>query len=1477
MASPLFLMEDQTDEDFFDKLVDDELVVTESGPRLAESEDSDEVKAFSNLSIDEVGTALDDSGGEAAVAGKEEKQSEDVIESSADAPEKDSSVSKDCVPLSSSNSFAFDNAIENNDVVEGADVASSADATEKNNSVSKECITLPSSNSFAFDNAIETNDVVERVNLAPDSITSKSSGSKGTSVKEVQWSVFHTDSAQQSGSGFGSYSDFFTEFGNNSGVPFEKVQNNPTTDFFTEFGNNSGVPSEKVQDNPTTDSKVTFTSAENAAPDLTYSNPVQYQEGVTYGNATEQTTSGQDSYDSQYWENLYPGWKYDPNTGEWHQLDGYDAAANNQVGIENKTQATGDDVVSNQRTEVSYLQQTAQSVAGTMADGCTTGTVSNWNHLSQGSTEFPPHMILDPQYPGWYYDTIAQEWCLLESYTQAVQSMVTDSYCQNQNENTSSGSFLPDNDPKLCRDYGQVKNFGSPVLHGNDQALVLSEPYYYSEQNMSAWQPDAVAKSESLGSFTGNPQTGGLYGSTANVNNYTDQQMGDKSVGAIPLHEQASHSYYGSNGVGGFHSFVPSENSSHQISQKNMEQSQQVLLANDYYGSQQSNFMQKSFQTSTQHSYIPREGRSLAGRPPHALVTFGFGGKLIVMKESSAYSANSAFGSQDSVGGSVSLLNLNEVMEKINAANIGVGACDYFRTLCQQSFPGPLVGGNVGSKELNKWIDERIAYCESPNMDYKKGELLRLLLSLLKIACQNYGKLRSPFGTDPAMKENDCPEAAVAKLFASAKRNGPQPSHYGALTHCLQNMPSEGQIRATAVEVQNLLVSGRTKEALQCAQEGQLWGPALVLAVQLGDQFYVDTVKQMAHHQIIAGSPLRTLCLLIAGQPADVFSTHSGTSNGTAQQSGSNSILDDWEENLAIITANPTKGDELVIIHLGDCLLKERGEISAAHTCYLVADANFESYSDSARLCLIGADHWKYPRTYVSPEAIQRTELYEYSKVLGNSQSILLPFQPYKLIYAHMLAEVGKVSDSLKYCQAILKSLKTGRAPEVETWKQLVSSLEERIRTHQQGGYSNNLAPAKLVGKLLPFIDRSIHRMIGAPPPPVPSTSQNCVPNNEHDHTSGGPRVASSQSTMAMSSLMPSASMEPINEWKGDNRMTMPNRSISEPDFGRSPKQVDPSKAAYPDAQGKVSVSGGSSRFGRFGSQLFQKTVGWVSRSRSERQAKLGEKNKFYYDEKLKRWVEEGSDPPAEEAALPPPPTTASILNGMSDYNVKNALKSESMPANGGPDIRSPAQERSPGIPPIPPSSNQFSARGRIGVRSRYVDTFNKGGGTLPNSFQSASVPATKSGAGVNAKFFIPTPMALSEQTDNAVGESMQENGMTNESTSTSVVSESVIQSTSSLPPPVSIQRAPSLGNITPTNMGATENGDGSVPFRSRRTASWSGGISNTFNPLKTTEVKPPGEALGMPPSMFIPSNPSQVRMPLNGASLADDLHEVEL
>lgn len=42
--------------------------------------------------------------------------------------------------------------------------------------------------------------------------------------------------------------------------------------------------------------------------------------------------------------------------------------------------------------------------------------------------------------------------------------------------------------------------------------------------------------------------------------------------------------------------------------------------------------------------------------------------------------------------------------------------------------------------------------------------------------------------------------------------------------------------QVTASETKKLLVAGKRKEALKVAQQGQLWGPALVLARQLGEK-----------------------------------------------------------------------------------------------------------------------------------------------------------------------------------------------------------------------------------------------------------------------------------------------------------------------------------------------------------------------------------------------------------------------------------------------------------------------------------------------------------------------------------------------------------------------------------------------------------------------------------------------------------------
>ncbi|XP_068658655.1 protein transport protein SEC16A homolog isoform X2 [Aristolochia californica] len=1386
MATPPFQVEDQTDKDFFDKLVDDDLGITESQKSSTEGIiETDGAKAFANLSIGDMGSILEDAS---------EEDPSKIVAPPSEVPERDILVSE-------------------------------------------ESISFVSPSPVAVDTVIESNDSSAKPETVSDSDTSRSGGSLTTNIKEVQWSSFYTDRSQQDNNASGSFSDFF-----------------------------SSLPESLVDELKGNEEPITETT-EKPIPNSTTSYVYFDQNTQADGERVAHTTDGQDAFNSEYWESHYPGWRYDAITGQWHQIDGYNTTGTAEEDFHDKTLVGDGFVSSNQQTEVSYLQQTAQSVVGTIVDSATTASVSDWNQASQGANEYPAHMVFDPQYPGWYYDTIVLEWRSLDSYISAVPTESTTNNHQMGVLDASSGAA-----------YGEISQTEQYNSQGQDnQGHSGNWSDSTSHYGYSTWQPQPAVSSSTA-------SVGNFYGSTVPTRSYEEHQMGFKPVESDSMYGQVSNGFGRNDSGTGFQNFASSDNT-YRYSQQTIEQSQPKHFSPDYYGNQMSvSYSQEQYQSGTaaRTSYTPVEGRSSAGRPLHTLVSFGFGGKLIVMKADCSYSSSSTYGShQDSVGGSISILNLAEiVVDKTTVARPVHDECEYFSALCQQAFPGPLVGGNVAYKELNKWIDEKIAKSVFVNLDTRKAEHTRLLLSLLKISCQKYGKLRSPFGVDSSLLEADGPESDVTKLFASARRS--------AVTNCLQNLPSESQMRAAAIEVQNLLVSGRRKEALHCAVDGQLWNLALVLALQLGEQAYIDTLRQMSHRQLVPGSPLRTLFLLIAGQPGDVFSAitsvnaHLQGAVAPSQHSTQmyiNGMLDDWEENLAVITANRTKGDELVIICLGDHLWRERGEIAAAHTCYLVAETNFESYSDSARLCLVGADHLKYPRTYVTPEAIQRTELFEYSKVLGNSQYILQPFQPYKFIYAHMLAEVGKLSDSLRYCQAMLKTLKNpGRAPEVETWKSLAASLEERIRTHQQGGYNTNLAPGKLVGKLFTSIDRSISRMIGVPPP-VPSTSQNGVQGSERESHSAVPKVAMSQSTMAMSSLMPSASMEPISEWTGGDgsRMTMHNRSISEPDFATSQKQVDHSKET--SSGGKAAIAGGPSRFGRLGSQLLQKTMGWVSRSRSDRQAKLGEKNKFYYDEKLKRWVEEGAEPPEDEAALPPPPTTTTFQNGASDYNINNAFKSQiqTSPANGALESKSAnMSDHNPAIPRIPPA-NQFSARGRMGVRSRYVDTFNKGGGTPTNLFQSPTVPASKPVG--SAKFFVPTPTTSAEVAPSDPPSESSQEISTHEDSSTSAAKERSFPS-SSTPP---MQRFPSMDNITPgvnKSLEPFRNGNGSLHSRSRA-ASWSGSYDMLKNNHSITEIKPLGGALGSPPSTMrsessLRQNDASLRLN-GGGSFGDDLQEVEL
>ncbi|XP_044530826.1 protein transport protein Sec16B [Gracilinanus agilis] len=97
-----------------------------------------------------------------------------------------------------------------------------------------------------------------------------------------------------------------------------------------------------------------------------------------------------------------------------------------------------------------------------------------------------------------------------------------------------------------------------------------------------------------------------------------------------------------------------------------------------------------------------------------------------------------------------------------------------------------------------------------------------------------------------------------------------------------------------------------------------------------------------------------------------------------------------------------------------------KGQLEAAHFCYLMAHMPFGHYSvKTDHLVLLGSSHSQEFLKFATTEAIQRTEIFEYCQMLGRPTSFIPSFQVYKLLYASRLADFGLPSQALHYCEGI--------------------------------------------------------------------------------------------------------------------------------------------------------------------------------------------------------------------------------------------------------------------------------------------------------------------------------------------------------------------------------------------------------------------------------------------------------------------------
>lgn len=167
----------------------------------------------------------------------------------------------------------------------------------------------------------------------------------------------------------------------------------------------------------------------------------------------------------------------------------------------------------------------------------------------------------------------------------------------------------------------------------------------------------------------------------------------------------------------------------------------------------------------------------------------------------------------------------------------------------------------------------------------------------------------------------------------------------------------------------------------------------------------------------------------------------------------------------------------------------------AAHICYLLAGNTVEAPSPTSKIALLGADHRapEEARFYVSPSAVQRTEIYEWvHKKVNPAATNLIPFQGYKLIYAMILADHGKLETAFKYVnsmltviRSIMATMKPGASMYLEGMQNQLVVLDDRLRQHLGQDRADSVAAAASakqgkwgLGSALSIMGKIVNRVV---------------------------------------------------------------------------------------------------------------------------------------------------------------------------------------------------------------------------------------------------------------------------------------------------------------------------------------------------------------------------------------------------------------
>ncbi|XP_077272641.1 endoplasmic reticulum export factor secretory 16 isoform X2 [Temnothorax americanus] len=366
-------------------------------------------------------------------------------------------------------------------------------------------------------------------------------------------------------------------------------------------------------------------------------------------------------------------------------------------------------------------------------------------------------------------------------------------------------------------------------------------------------------------------------------------------------------------------------------------------------------------------------------------------------------------------------------------------------------YPGPLINGVTHKKTIIEYCENKIKKAVANEEIIDRASYI-LLYELMIMLIQQNGNV---VGVDIAgllLRNKDAYPYDSNKFIRSqdvgrresqiSQRSGATGSDGSTQDISVLSEKSETKLRKTVEQItdefRDTLLYGRVQEALEYAMNEGLWGHALFLASKLDKRTHASVMTRFAN-SLPPHDPLQTLYQLHSGRvPAIVTCV-------------ADPRWDDWRPHLAMIISNTSANPEVnrrSITTLGDTLFA-RGDIHAAHFCYILAQLDFGAYgTNGVKLVLIGANHNKSYSEFFTMEAVMLTEIYEYARNLSDPCFTLVDLQTFKFDLTVKMVDCGLIEKALLYIEQIATNIANDPSKYKKSFIEAVYVLGDRIKYH---------------------------------------------------------------------------------------------------------------------------------------------------------------------------------------------------------------------------------------------------------------------------------------------------------------------------------------------------------------------------------------------------------------------------------------------